>query len=167
MAASTRGANVWAVPELIERLAGHMVLGALLEELQTRFGGYDLVAHWTQGEFHHDVVLKLPEVATDDLPGRVLVVATNCNGGIHSAAAGGILLGCRSRRERPFVADGERRAARSAHAGAQEHEPKRTRSRPSDSGRRAIARTASVRGHRHESCSASLFASVYQTNRAR
>ena len=22
-----------------------------------RFGGYELVAHWTQGEFHHDVVL--------------------------------------------------------------------------------------------------------------
>jgi hypothetical protein len=58
------------------------MLGALLEELQTRFGGYDLVAHWTQGEFHHHVVLRLPESAREVLHGRVLVVATHCNGGV-------------------------------------------------------------------------------------
>ena len=34
----------------VERLAKHLVLGALLETL----GEYELVAHWTQGEFHHD-----------------------------------------------------------------------------------------------------------------
>lgn len=66
----------------IHRLARHLVLGALLDELARRHGAYELVAHWTQGEFHHDVVLFLPEDALAELPGRVLVVATNCNGGI-------------------------------------------------------------------------------------
>jgi hypothetical protein len=65
----------------IDRLARFLVLRSLLDELVRCFGSYDLVAHWTQGEFHHDLVLRLPEVRTD-LPGRVLVVATNCNGGI-------------------------------------------------------------------------------------
>jgi hypothetical protein len=67
---------------VVERLARSLVLGALLDEVSVRFGSYELVAHWTQGEFHHDVVLALPESATGVLPGRVLVVATNCNGGI-------------------------------------------------------------------------------------
>jgi hypothetical protein len=70
------------VSDLVDRLAGCLVLGALLEEVASRFGGYEVVAHWTQGEFHHDVVLELPEAATAALPGRVLVVATNCNGGV-------------------------------------------------------------------------------------
>jgi hypothetical protein len=68
--------------DLVARLAQHLVLGSLLEELSKRFGNYELVAHWTQGEFHHDVVLRLPEASRRDLPGPVLVVATNCNGGI-------------------------------------------------------------------------------------
>jgi len=54
----------------------------LLAEVTRRYGSYDLVAHWTQGEFHHDVVIRLPEVALQELPGLVLVVATNCNGGV-------------------------------------------------------------------------------------
>jgi hypothetical protein len=66
----------------VDRLARTLVLGVLLDELTRAFGGYELVAHWTQGEFHHDVVLKLPEAAAGHLPGHVLVVATNCNGGI-------------------------------------------------------------------------------------
>jgi hypothetical protein len=66
----------------VSDLAGCLVLGALLDELTRRFGGYELVAHWTQGEFHHDVVLRLPGEVTSALPGSVLVVATNCNGGI-------------------------------------------------------------------------------------
>jgi hypothetical protein len=68
-------------------LARCLVLGALLDEVQRRFGGYDLVAHWTQGEFHHDIVLRLPESAAAVLPGRVLVVATNCNGGVKEVLA--------------------------------------------------------------------------------
>jgi hypothetical protein len=67
---------------MVDRLARHLVLGALLEDLTRRFGGYELVAHWTQGEFHHDLVLRLPTSARGEVPGRVLVVATNCNGGI-------------------------------------------------------------------------------------
>jgi hypothetical protein len=70
------------MPASVDRLARCLVLGALLDDLTARFGGYELVAHWTQGEFHHDVVLRLPEAATGDLPGRILVVATNCNGGV-------------------------------------------------------------------------------------
>jgi hypothetical protein len=66
---------------LVDRLAGCLLLGALLDELTARFGGYEIIAHWTQGEFHHDVVLRVPDKASA-LPGRVLVVATNCNGGV-------------------------------------------------------------------------------------
>jgi hypothetical protein len=66
----------------VSDLARHLVLGALLDELTRVFGSYEFVAHWAQGEFHHDVVLRLPETAMGQLPGRVLVVATNCNGGI-------------------------------------------------------------------------------------
>jgi hypothetical protein len=71
----------------VAHLAQCLVLGALLDEVNRRFGGYDLVAHWTQGEFHHDVVLRLPASATSVLRGRVLVVATNCNGGIKEVLA--------------------------------------------------------------------------------
>jgi hypothetical protein len=71
----------------LDRLARSLVLGTLLDEVTRRFGGYDLVAHWTQGEFHHDVVLRLPETATKELSGHVLVVATNCNGGIKEVLA--------------------------------------------------------------------------------
>jgi len=67
---------------VLERLATTLVLGSLLDELTARYGSYDLVAHWRQGEFHHDIVLQLPATARGDLPGAVLVVATNCNGGI-------------------------------------------------------------------------------------
>jgi hypothetical protein len=66
----------------VERLASCLDLGGLLTELQGRCGSYSIVAHWTQGEFHHDVVLQLPESMPAGLPGNVLVVATNCNGGV-------------------------------------------------------------------------------------
>jgi hypothetical protein len=63
----------------VQDLADTLVLGALLEAVRARFGPYELVAHWQQGEFHHDVVIR---VASTALPGPVLVVATNCNGGV-------------------------------------------------------------------------------------
>jgi hypothetical protein len=66
----------------VERLARAMDLGSLLGDVVRRYGAYDLIAHWTQGEFHHDVVLRLGDAALEDLPGRVLVIATNCNGGV-------------------------------------------------------------------------------------
>ena len=62
-----------------------MVLGVLLDELVRAYGRYDLLAHWQQGEFHHDLVLGLPETASD-LPGSILVVSTNCNGGVKEVA---------------------------------------------------------------------------------
>ncbi len=65
----------------LDSLAHTLVLGALLDELRTNYGGFELLDHWTQGEFHHDLLVRLPEGATD-LPGRVLVIATNCNGGV-------------------------------------------------------------------------------------
>jgi hypothetical protein len=64
----------------IESLAQTHVLGALLSALTRRHGGYDLVAHWKQGEFHHDLVLRVHR--RGELPGDLLVVATNCNGGV-------------------------------------------------------------------------------------
>jgi len=59
----------------------HLTLGSLLESLRLRAGGYGLVAHYQQGEFHHDTVLRV-DAARAGLPGQILVVATNCNGGI-------------------------------------------------------------------------------------
>lgn len=61
-------------------LADCLVLGALLEKLRDQFGSYELIAHWQQGEFHHDIVLRVE--GSPLLPGPFLVVATNCNGGI-------------------------------------------------------------------------------------
>lgn len=65
---------------LIETLAQRMTLGDLLETLRASQGSYALVAHWKQGEFHHDVVLQVDEPR--GLPGPVIVVSTNCNGGV-------------------------------------------------------------------------------------
>lgn len=64
----------------LRELADTLVLGALLERLRARDGGYELVDHWKQGEFHHDVVVRLVD-------GTVLVVATNCNGGVKEVIA--------------------------------------------------------------------------------
>lgn len=57
------------------------MLGTLLEEVRRRWGNYQLVGHWQQGEFHHDIVLRVPAAAAD-LGGEIVVVATNCNGGV-------------------------------------------------------------------------------------
>ena len=62
-------------------LTERMSLANLLATLRQRYGGYTLMEHWKQGEFHHDVVLRVAS-PKPDLPGDVLVVATNCNGGI-------------------------------------------------------------------------------------
>jgi hypothetical protein len=70
---------------LVQSLADTLVLGALLDEVRARFGGYDLLAHWQQGEFHHDVLLRVND--RGDLPGPFLIVATNCNGGVKEVLA--------------------------------------------------------------------------------
>ena len=69
----------------LERLANTLALGSLLESLRNGYGGYELMAHWQQGEFHHDIVLRVLEPG--ELPAAYLVVATNCNGGIKELLA--------------------------------------------------------------------------------
>ena len=64
----------------IAQLAQHLALGSLLEELVVSHSGYELVAHWKQGEFHHDIIVRVRK--RHELPGDVLLVATNCNGGV-------------------------------------------------------------------------------------
>lgn len=64
----------------VQELADTLVLGSLLDELRARQGRFELLEHWQQGEFHHDVVVRL---ASD----VVLVVATNCNGGVKEVIA--------------------------------------------------------------------------------
>lgn len=65
-------------PSNVQELADTLVLGALLDRVKERHGEFDLLAHWKQGEFHHDVILQLNTSAERE----VLVVSTNCNGGI-------------------------------------------------------------------------------------
>lgn len=64
----------------VQMLADTLALGSLLEQLRASVGPYELLDHWQQGEFHHDVVMRVAD--TRQLPGRVLVVAINCNGGV-------------------------------------------------------------------------------------
>jgi hypothetical protein len=61
-------------------LADATVLGVLLDRVRSELGQYEVVDHWQQGEFHHDIVLRVPVSA--HLPGPILVVAANCNGGV-------------------------------------------------------------------------------------
>ena len=71
-------------PRSLDAWIRHLTLGELLAALRDAGGGYDLVAHRTQGEFHHDVVLR---VASQPLPAPVLVATTNCNGGLKELLA--------------------------------------------------------------------------------
>lgn len=66
---------------LVEELASARMLGALLESVRQNLGSYDLLAHHQQGEFHHDVVVRVPN-AKPRLPGQYLVISTNCSGGV-------------------------------------------------------------------------------------
>ncbi len=67
--------------EVVGELATSLLLGALLSRVSGRWGGYELVEHWQQGEFHHDLVLRVPPPHSQ-LPGPILLIATNCNGGV-------------------------------------------------------------------------------------
>jgi len=73
-------ATMQGVQAIVQGLADTMMLGALLDDVKGRWKGYELLGHWQQGEFHHDVVLRLPD-------GHVLVIATNCNGGVKEVLA--------------------------------------------------------------------------------
>lgn len=66
---------------MLEELAQTLLLGSLLDELERRAMAYEWVTHWQQGEFHHDIILRVLD-PPPELPGAVLVVSTNCNAGI-------------------------------------------------------------------------------------
>lgn len=66
---------------MVEQLAQQRMLGMLLERVQSDLGGYDLLGHHQQGEFHHDIFVRVPN-ARPLLPGEYLVISTNCNGGV-------------------------------------------------------------------------------------
>ena len=72
---------------LVDSLAATMSLSSLLDELRLRVGAFALQDHWKQGEFHHDVVVRFREGER----ARVLVVATNCNGGVKEVLAFGAM----------------------------------------------------------------------------
>jgi hypothetical protein len=79
--AARRVLDPCAMPQsTIQALARTMVLGNLLESLRTQFGAYELVDHWRQGEFHHDMIVRVQ--SPKGLPGKILAIATNCNGGV-------------------------------------------------------------------------------------
>jgi hypothetical protein len=65
----------------VRELAEQLTLGALLDTLRQRAGRYELLDHWQQGEFHHDTLVSVDHEKAG-LPGPILVVATNCNGGV-------------------------------------------------------------------------------------
>jgi len=65
----------------LQELANQLTLGGLLDELRRIAGRYELLDHWQQGEFHHDTVIRIDPTRAG-LPGSILVVATNCNGGV-------------------------------------------------------------------------------------
>jgi hypothetical protein len=67
--------------DTVATLANHLGLGALLERVDRVCGRHRMLEHWQQGEFHHDLVIEVPE-PPPSIPGSVLVVATNCNGGV-------------------------------------------------------------------------------------
>ena len=64
----------------VQVLVDELSSAALIAVLERDHAGFALLHHWQQGEFHHDLVLAVNEPR--ELPGRILVVATNCNAGI-------------------------------------------------------------------------------------
>lgn len=66
---------------MVTELAIQLTLGDLLGEIVRRWGTYEFVEHWQQGEFHHDTIVRVPNTG-GELQGSYLVVATNCNGGV-------------------------------------------------------------------------------------
>ena len=65
----------------LQMIANELSLDRVMPTLKRLFGKFDLFAHWSQGEFHHDLVFVLPK-EQDVFDGNVLVVSTNCNGGV-------------------------------------------------------------------------------------
>lgn len=68
----------------LRRLAEEGGLGSLLDSLRRDWGGYDLLWHHQQGEFHHDFLIRV-RAARPRLPGEYLAISTNCNSGVKEA----------------------------------------------------------------------------------
>jgi len=66
---------------MLDQLAEKLGLGSLLNTVSESCGPFRVLEHWTQGEFHHDLLLELSG-ANNPLPGRFLLVSANCNGGV-------------------------------------------------------------------------------------
>jgi hypothetical protein len=67
---------------VVEQMCSSRLLGPFLAELRERYGRYQLIDRWTQGEYHHDIVIGVPADARADKIPQFVVVAINCNGGI-------------------------------------------------------------------------------------
>ena len=64
---------------MLQQLADTLSLKGVLDGLKPF--GWSHVDQWAQGEFHHDVVVRVSTLPVE-LPGPVLVISTNCNGGV-------------------------------------------------------------------------------------
>jgi len=64
----------------LSNLGASATLDSALHLLRSLCGGYSLLEHYQQGEFHHDLVFRLAE--SGPFPAPVLVISTNCNGGV-------------------------------------------------------------------------------------
>ena len=64
----------------LEALQQPSGLGPFLDVLTRDYGPFDVLEHWQQGEFHHDLVVRIQNAS--GLPAPIAVIATNCNAGI-------------------------------------------------------------------------------------
>jgi hypothetical protein len=64
---------------LTKQISDRLALSESLDEIRKIYGNYSLIDHWKQGEFHHDVVIKVNDM--------YFVIATNCNGGVKEVFA--------------------------------------------------------------------------------
>lgn len=64
----------------VQNAAEQRTLGGALAAI----GDYDLIAHWKQGEFHHDVLVRAHHWTPT---ARIALIATNCNGRVKEVMA--------------------------------------------------------------------------------
>src|SRR3989338_8560547 len=65
---------------VLKRLAANFALGDLLQDLHRTIGPSRPVTVWKQTCSHSDVVIRVHD--RKDLPGHILVIAIDCNGGV-------------------------------------------------------------------------------------
>lgn len=59
---------------MFDRFQKDQSLANALQLVEESWGEYVIDEHWTQGEFHHDVVISITD--------QFLIISTNCNGGV-------------------------------------------------------------------------------------